>query len=74
MRARPPSDYDLGEFGTIEALHWLPSVDGDQAALEVSALNYPAHVFARWPGLPRLRRTFVLSIGVDSIAVRHRLP
>jgi hypothetical protein len=62
--------YDLGEFGTIQSLRWLSNESDDRALLEISALNHPAHVFRTWPGLKRVQRTFILSIGTDSVDVR----
>jgi hypothetical protein len=65
--------YDLGELGTIEKLEWQPP-RGDRPSLQLTALNFPAHVFEYWPGLDRERGTFVLSIGADSLTIRRTPP
>ena len=64
--------YDLGEFGTIQSLRWLTRPSGDRAFLELSALNFTAHVFPRWAGLKREQWTAVLDIGTDSIRVTRK--
>jgi hypothetical protein len=66
--------YDLGEFGTVERLRWLSGASDERPVLELTALNYPAHVFRYWPGLRRERRTFVLTADTDSVRVRARNP
>ena len=61
--------YDLGEFGSIQSMKWLSKESDDRAVLELSAVNFPDHVFRNWPGLKRIQRTFLLSIGTDSVAI-----
>jgi hypothetical protein len=65
-----PRVYDLGEFGTIRSVKWLSKQTDDRALLELSVLNFPEHVFRYWPGLKRLQRTALLSIGTDSVVVQ----
>jgi hypothetical protein len=62
--------YDLGEFGTIQSMRWRSKDTDDRAVLELSVLNLPAHVFRYQPEAKRVQRTFLLSIGTDSIGIR----
>jgi hypothetical protein len=64
--------YDLGEFGSIQSMKWLSKESDDRAVLELSVVNFPDHVFRNWPGLKRIQRTFLLSIGTDSVVIRAK--
>jgi hypothetical protein len=66
-----PAVYDLAEFGTIQSMRWLSKQSDENAVLQLSVLNYPAHVFRYWPGLKRVQRTFLLTISTDSVVVRQ---
>ena len=61
--------FDLGEFGSIQSMKWLSKESDDHAVLELSVLNFPAHVFRYRPELRRVQRTFLLTIGTDSVVI-----
>ena len=67
-----PTVYDLGEFGTIQSMKWLSKQSDESDILQLSVLNFPAHVFRYWPGLKRVERTFLLTIRTDSVVVRAK--
>jgi hypothetical protein len=67
-----PAVYDLGEFGTIQSMKWLSRQSDETAILQLSVLNFPVHVFSNWPGLKRVQRTFLLTIGPDSVVVQAK--
>jgi hypothetical protein len=64
--------YDLGEFGSIQSMKWLSKESDDRAVLELSVVNFPDHVFRYWPGLKRIQRTFLLTIGTDSVGIKSK--
>ena len=65
-----PAVYDLGEFGTIQSMKWLSKQTDESAVLQLSVLNFPAHVFRYWPGLKRVQQTFLLTIRTNSVVVQ----
>jgi hypothetical protein len=64
--------FDLGEFGSIQSMKWLSKESDDRAVLELSVINFPDHVFRYWPGLKRIQRTFLLTIGTDSVVIKAK--
>jgi hypothetical protein len=64
--------FDLGEFGTIQSIRWLSKESDDRAVLELSVLNFPVRVFRYQPGFKRIQRTFLLTIGTDSVVIQAK--